>query len=123
MVLASFLISIPLPNMQPVTTRPARRIPAARLAHLRAANAARLQAREEAFQSRQDALMQLANPMPEFAPAPRLTLLPGGLHWSNPAPVPAIGTTVTVNRAGHAERVEVYPSRSGMRVENMIVPG
>lgn len=93
--------------MQPVTTRPARRIPAARLAHLRAANAARLQAREEAFQSRQDALMQLANPMPEFAPAPRLTLLPGGLHWSNPAPVPAIGTTVTVNRAGHAERVEV----------------
>ena len=36
-------------------TRPARRIPAARLARLRAANAANHQAREDAWQARQDA--------------------------------------------------------------------
>lgn len=89
------------------TFRPARRIPAARLARLRAANAAQRQAREAAFQAHQDALAQLASPTPEFAAAPRLTMLPGGLHWSSQAPVPAIGATVTVNREGHAERAEV----------------
>lgn len=91
----------------PATFRPARRIPAARLARLRIANATRQQAREDAFQARQDALAQLAHPTPEFEAAPRLTMLPGGLHWSNQAPVPAIGATVTVNRAGHAEQAEV----------------
>ncbi|MFD2719899.1 hypothetical protein ACFST9_14315 [Hymenobacter monticola] len=89
------------------TFRPARRIPAARLAVIRAASAAKAQAREEAWQARQDALEQLTNPTPEFEPAPRLTMLPGGLHWSNQAPVPAIGATVTVNRDGHQERAEV----------------
>jgi len=83
-----------------LTTRPARRIPAARLARLRADNAAK-------HQARQDAAAQLTNPTPEFTPAPRLTMLPGGLHWSNQAPVPAIGATVTVNRNGNAERAEV----------------
>lgn len=87
--------------------RPARRIPAARLERLKASNAAKRQAREDAWQARQDAAAQLANPVPEFEPAPRLTLLPGGLHWSNQAPVPAIGATVTVNRDGHAELAEV----------------
>jgi hypothetical protein len=87
--------------------RPAKRIPAARLAVLRAACAAKAQAREDAWQARQDAHAQLANPVPEFEAAPRLTLLPGGLHWSNQAPVPAIGATITVNRDGHQERAEV----------------
>lgn len=89
------------------TTRPARRIPAARLARLRAANAARRQAREDAWQARQDAAEQLTNPVPEFKAAPRLTMLPGGLHWSARQPVPAVGATVTVNRDGHQERAEV----------------
>lgn len=85
----------------PIVYRPARRIPAARLERMRAANAAKKQAREDAYQ-------QLVNPTPEFEPAPRLTALPGGLHWSNQAaPVPAIGATVTVNRAGHSERAKV----------------
>jgi hypothetical protein len=88
-------------------TRPARRIPAARLARLRAANAANHQAREDAWQARQDAAGQLTNPVPEFEAAPRLTMLPGGLHWSAQQPVPAIGATVTVNRDGHPERAEV----------------
>jgi hypothetical protein len=82
------------------TLRPARRIPAVRLAALRAAAAAKVQARE-------DAEAQLLAPTPEFEAAPRLTLLPGGLHWSNQAPVPALGATVTVNRDGHAEQAQV----------------
>lgn len=89
------------------TFRPARRIPAARLECLKASNAAKRQAREDAWQARQDAAAQLTNPVPEFEAAPRLTMLPGGLHWSNQAPVPAVGATVTVNRGGHAERAEV----------------
>lgn len=89
------------------TTRPARRIPAARLERMRAAAAAQQQATAAAFQAREDARQQLLAPMPEFEAAPRLTMLPGGLHWSNQAPVPAIGATVTVNRDGHAERAEV----------------
>lgn len=82
------------------TTHSARRIPAARLVRLRATNAVKRQARE-------DAAAQLMNPTPEFETAPRLTMLPRGLHWSNQALVPAIGATVTVNRDGHAERAEV----------------
>jgi hypothetical protein len=50
---------------------------------------------------------QLTNPVPEFEAAPRLTMLPGGLHWSAQQPVPAVGATVTVNRDGHQERAEV----------------
>ena len=89
------------------TFRPARRIPAARLERLRASNAAKAQAHEDAWQARQDAAAQFNNPTPEFEAAPRLTMLPGGLHWSNQQPVPAIGATVTVNRNGHQERAEV----------------
>ena len=55
----------------PAAFRPARRIPAARLARLRAANAAQRQAREDAWQARQDAAEQLTNPVPEFEAAPR----------------------------------------------------
>ncbi len=82
------------------TFRPARRIPADRLAHMRAVAAAKAQAREDAYQQR-------IAPVEEFAAALRLTMLPGGLHWSSQAPVPAIGATVTVNRDGHTERAEV----------------
>lgn len=89
------------------TFRPAKRIPAARLERLRASNAAKRQARADAWQARQDAAEQLTNPVPEFEAAPRLTMLPGGLHWSAQQPVPAVGTTVTVNRDGHPERAEV----------------
>ncbi|HEX8328124.1 MAG TPA: hypothetical protein VF629_11330 [Hymenobacter sp.] len=91
----------------PTTFRPARRIPAARLERLRASNKAKHQAREEAWQARQDAAEQVTNPVPEFEAAPRLTMLPGGLHWSAQQPVPAVGATVTVNRDGHPERAEV----------------
>ncbi|MBG8556046.1 hypothetical protein [Hymenobacter guriensis] len=82
------------------TYRPARRIPADRLAHMRAVAAAKAQAREDAYQQR-------IAPVEEFAAAPRLTMLPGGLHWSSQAPVPAIGATVAVSRAGHIEQAEV----------------
>lgn len=85
------------------TTRPARRIPAARLARVRAAAAAKAEARELAFQARQDAAEQLLNPTPEFAPTTRLTLLPGGLHWSAQGQVPAIGATVQVKDHGQAQ--------------------
>ena len=87
--------------------RPARRIPAARLVVIRAASAAKAGAREAAWQARQDALAQLNNPTPEFEAAPRLSMLPGGLHWSAQQPVPAVGATVTVDRNGHQERAEV----------------
>ena len=109
MVLADLFIPLfPCSNMKIIpTTRPARRIPAARLARLRAANAAKRQAREDAWQARQDAAEQLTNPVPEFEAAPRLTMLPGGLHWSAQQPVPAVGATVTVNRDGHPEQAEV----------------
>ena len=89
------------------TFRPAKRIPAARLERLRASHAAKRQAHEDAWQARQDAVEQLTNPVPEFEAAPRLTMLPGGLHWSAQQPVPAVGATVTVNRDGHQERAEV----------------
>lgn len=85
----------------PIVYRPARRIPAARLERMRAASAAKKQAREDAYQQR-------INPTPEFEAAPRLSALPGGLHWSNKAAaVPAIGATITVNRDGHTERAKV----------------
>ena len=89
------------------TFRPAKRIPAARLERLRASNTAKRLAHEDAWQARQDAATQLTNPVPEFEAAPRLTMLPGGLHWSAQQPVPAVGATVTVNRNGHPERAEV----------------
>ncbi len=89
--------------MKATTTRPARRIPAARLARVRATAAAKAEARELAFQARQDAAEQLLNPTPEFAPVTRLTLLPGGLHWSAKGQVPAIGATVQVQGRGQAQ--------------------
>ena len=73
------------------TTRPARRIPAARLVIVRAAHAAKKAAQEQA---REDKAQQLLAPTPAFTPAPRLTALPGGLYWSGKQPVPAIGATV-----------------------------
>ena len=82
------------------TLRPARRIPATRLARLRAAAAARAEAR-------QDAAQQLLAPTPEFAAVPLLTALPGGLHWSGPGQVPAVGATVCVNRHGQSEPATV----------------
>lgn len=82
------------------TLRPARRIPAARLARLRAAAAAQAQAH-------QDAAQRLLAPTPEFAAVPRLTALPGGLHWSGVGQVPAVGATVTVERQGQAEPATV----------------
>ena len=82
------------------TTRPARRIPAARLVILRAAHAARQQARE-------DQAAQRRNPTPEYASAPRLTALPGGLHWSARQPVPAVGATVTRCQGGASEPLTV----------------
>ncbi|GGG59867.1 hypothetical protein [Hymenobacter glacieicola] len=89
---------------------PARRIPAARLERLRASNAAKRQAR-------QDAAAQLTNPVPEFEAAPRLTLLPGGLHWSAQQPVPAVGATVAVQEPGtnlcHFRQVKGYTHAAG----------
>ncbi len=82
------------------TLRPARRIPAARLARLRVAAAAKAEAR-------QDAELQLLAPTPEFAAVPRLTALPGGLHWSGPGQVPAVSATVRVNRHGQPEPATV----------------
>ncbi|SMB80985.1 hypothetical protein SAMN00120144_3632 [Hymenobacter roseosalivarius DSM 11622] len=87
--------------------RPARRIPAARLERLRASNAAKQEAREAAYQAAEEARQQQLTPAAEWEPAPSLKALPGGLHWSNQAPVPAIGTTVTINRDGHPERAKV----------------
>lgn len=91
--------------------RPANRIPAARLAILRAKAAAKVQvqalADAQAQQEADDRLWEVIDPLAEFVGVPRLTMLPGGLHWSNQAPVPAIGATVTVIRNGHQERAEV----------------
>ncbi len=89
------------------TFRPARRIPADKLAKLRAAHAAKKAAKAAEAQAREDAAQQLVAPTPEFAPAPRLTALPGGLHWSAPVAVPAIGATVTVQYSGHPAVVKV----------------
>jgi hypothetical protein len=89
------------------TTRPARRMSAARHAALTAKLEAQHQARELAWQARQDAAQQLVAPTPEWKPAPRLTMLPGGLHWSAQQPVPAIGATVAIAHDGHAEPVKV----------------
>lgn len=82
------------------TTRPARRIPAARLARVRAAAEAKAAAREQAWQ---DAQAQRENPTPEFTAVPRLTLLPGGLHWSAQGKQPAIGATVQVQDKGEVQ--------------------
>lgn len=90
-----------------MTTRPARRIPAARLARMRATAATIAEARELAYQARQDAAEQLLHPTPEFTAAPRLTMLPGGLHWSSQGQVPPVGATVAVSREGHTEPAQV----------------
>lgn len=87
--------------------RPARRIPATRLVAMRAAHATKKAQQAAQEQAREDAAQQLLTPTPEFAPAPRLTALPGGLHWSAPQEVPAIGATVTVSHDGHPEPVRV----------------
>lgn len=84
-------------------TRPARRIPAARFQRLQAAAAALAAEREAAWQARQDELAQLVSPTPEFTEAPRLTMLPGGLHWSAAQQVPAVGATVQVQQVGPAQ--------------------
>lgn len=93
------------------TTRPARRIPAARLARLRATATAKKEATaaawEVAAQAREDARQQLLAPTPEFEAAPRLTMLPGGLHWSGQGQVPPVGATVTVSREGHTAPAQV----------------
>jgi hypothetical protein len=89
------------------TFRPARRMSAAAHAALTLKVEAARATREAQRQARQDAAEQLTNPVPEFEAAPRLTMLPGGLHWSAQQPVPAVGATVTVNRDGHPERAEV----------------
>lgn len=88
------------------TTRPARCIPAARLERLRATAAAK-QAATAAVQAREDARQQLLAPLPEFEAVPRLTLLPGGLHWSGQGQVPPVGAIVTVSREGRAESAQV----------------
>lgn len=93
--------------MKATTTRPARRIPAARLERMRAIAAATAIARELAYQARQDAAEQLLAPTPEFEAAPRLTMLPGGLHWSGQGQVPQVGATVTVSREGHSGPAQV----------------
>ena len=80
--------------------RPARRMPAVRLEQLRARNEARRQAREDARQ-------QALTPTPEWEAAPRLTALPGGLYWSNQAPVPVVGALVTINRDGQPQQAKV----------------
>ncbi|GAC1382343.1 MAG: hypothetical protein NVS3B25_34860 [Hymenobacter sp.] len=80
--------------------RPARRIPADRLAVMRAKSAAATQAREDVYQ-------QSLAPVEEFASAPRLTMLPGGLHWSAQRPVPAVGTQVEVVLSGRRDVVKV----------------
>ena len=82
------------------TFRPARRIPAVRLAVMRAKSAAAAQAREDAYQ-------QALAPVEEFAAAPRLTMLPGGLHWSAQRPAPAVGTQVDVYQSGRRDVVKV----------------
>ena len=88
-------------------TRPARHIPAARLERMRATAAAKKEAAAAAAQAREDARQQLLAPLPEFEAAPRLTLLPGGLHWSGQGQVPPVGATVTVSREGHPEPAQV----------------
>ncbi|TVT36796.1 hypothetical protein FNT36_25115 [Hymenobacter setariae] len=93
------------------TTRPALRIPAARLARLPATATARKEAAaaawEVAAQAREDARQQLLAPTPEFEAAPRLTMLPGGLHWSAQRPVPGVGAKVDVYQGGHRDLVTV----------------
>lgn len=85
------------------TTRPARRIPAPRLERMRAAAAAKAEAREQAWQARQDAQAQQQHPTPEYTEVLRLTMLPGGLHWSAQQQVPAVGATVQVQQLGQAQ--------------------
>lgn len=79
--------------------RPAKRIPAARLAKMRATSAAKKAADEQAHQQRQAT--------PEFAPVPSLKALPGGLHWSAQHPVPAVGKLISANQGGKVETVKV----------------
>lgn len=89
------------------TTRPARRIPAVRLERMRTTAAAKKATAAAAWEAREDARQQLLAPLPEFEAAPRLTMLPGGLHWSGQGQVPPVGATVTVSREGHAEPAQV----------------
>jgi hypothetical protein len=63
--------------------------------------------REAQRQARQDAAEQLTNPVPEFEAAPRLTMLPGGLHWSAQQPVPAVGKLISAQQGGKVETVKV----------------
>ncbi|SHJ78975.1 hypothetical protein SAMN02745146_0165 [Hymenobacter daecheongensis DSM 21074] len=83
--------------------RPARRIPAARLAKMRATHAAKKAATEQA---RQEAA-QLRLATPEFTAVPSLKALPGGLHWSAQQPVPPVGVYVSANQGGKVETVKV----------------
>lgn len=101
--------------MKSATTRPARCIPAARLERLRATAAAKKEAAAAAAQAREDARQQLLAPLPEFEAAPRLTMLPGGLHWSGQGQVPQVGATVTVRREGHTgpAQVQAYCHAAG----------
>lgn len=87
--------------------RPARRIPAARLTSIRAAAVAQAEVRELAYQAREDARQQLLAPTPEFMAVPRLTLLPGGLHWNGKGQEPQVGAMVLVSREGHTEPAQV----------------
>ncbi len=90
--------------------RLARRMPPARLVRLALAVAASAVARELLHQVRQDAARQRRNPTPEFAPAPRVTLLPPGLVWAGP--VPALGALVQLRRQGYAQ-VTAYCHAAG----------
>jgi hypothetical protein len=78
--------AVPLPRRQ---LRPARRMSAEKLLRLRAAN-----------QARRDAAEQLRTPTPMWTESPRLSALPGGLYWSGPAQVPAVGAAVMVSHPG-----------------------
>lgn len=99
------------------TFRPARRMSAAAHAALTLKVEAARATREAQRQARQDAAAQLTNPVPEFEAAPRLTMLPGGLHWSAQQPVPAVGATVAVQEPGttlvHFRQVKGYTHAAG----------
>lgn len=90
-------VEAPAPAVQPVAAvavprrqlRPARRMSAEKLVRLRAAN-----------QARRDAAEQLRTPTPMWTESPRLSALPGGLYWSGPAQVPAVGAAVMVSHPG-----------------------
>lgn len=79
--------------------RPAKRIPTARLAKMRATHAAKKAGVEHARQQRLTT--------PEFIAVPSLKALPGGLHWSAQQPVPQVGVYVSANQGGKVETVKV----------------